>query len=83
MNTTMNLKLCEIFFFMAEKENVLEKAKQKLYKIKGYHPFKAYTRIDRTDSEFVKSFDIQKFCNQKLPYGVDKLTEFDCNFIIR
>ena len=51
--------------------------------MKGYSPFKAYTRIDRTNSEYVKSFDLQKFCNQQLPYGVDKLTEFDCNFIIR
>lgn len=64
MNTTMILKLCEIFFFMAEQENLLERAKQKLFKMKGYNPFKAYTRIDRTNSEYVKSFDLQKFCNQ-------------------
>lgn len=54
----MTLKLCEIFFFIAEQENILEKEKQKLYKMKGFHPYKTFTRIDRTNSEYIKSFDI-------------------------
>ena len=33
----LNLKVCQIFFHIAEKENQIEKLRQSLYKVKGFN----------------------------------------------
>ena len=65
-NFNLKLKLCETFFFIAEYENIIELEKQKIFTMSNFSPYQAFTRMDRTKSNLIKSFDIQKFIRQNI-----------------
>ena len=75
LTQSQKYKIFQLFWAIAENEEIVEEQRQQLAKQQGFEPWAAFKRIDRMQLGKISAYDINQFLQDNM---VDYISETEC-----